>query len=84
MPVNARESIAAEVRAELARQRKSQREVAEAIGMEQPNLQLRLAGKRPFRAEELAALAEVFGVPVGRFYGEAPVPAVVGESGSAA
>jgi transcriptional regulator with XRE-family HTH domain len=70
MAPNVRESIAAEVRAELARQRRSQRDVAEAIGMEQPNLQLRLAGKRPFRAEELAALAEHLGVSVGQFYGE--------------
>lgn len=66
-----RERIAAEIRAELAERRMTQREVAALIGMSQPVLQLRLVGKRPFRAEELAKLAEVLDVPVARFYGEA-------------
>ena len=57
MENDVRAMIAAEVRAELARQRKTQREAAAALDMTQPALQLRLSGQRAFRAEELAVLA---------------------------
>ena len=67
MPTDVRQHIAAEVRAELARQNKTQREIAEVLGLPQPSVQLRLAGKRSFRAEELAKLAESLGVPVSQF-----------------
>lgn len=67
MPNTARDAIAAEVRAELARQNKTQRDVAEAIDMAQPVVSLRLQGKRSWRAEELARLAEWLDVPVSRF-----------------
>lgn len=66
-PVTDRERIAAEVRAELARQNKTQRQVAELVGMTQQALQVRLAGTRSFRAEEITLLAEKLGVPVDRF-----------------
>lgn len=66
-PVTDRQRIAAEVRAEIARQSKTQREVAELVGMAQQALQLRLAGSRSFRAEEISKLAEVLGVPVEQF-----------------
>jgi transcriptional regulator with XRE-family HTH domain len=68
----ARDAIAAEVRAEVARQQKSQREIGEILGLPQPSVQLRLKGERAFRAEELAALAAALGVPVERFF---PAPA---------
>jgi len=71
MPANVRDSIAAEVRAELARQGKTQRDIAAVLDLPQPSVQLRLAGKRSFRAEELAKLAEALGVPVSRFIPEA-------------
>lgn len=61
-------AIAAEVRAELARQQKSQRDVAAILGLPQQSIQMRLAGKTPFRAEELAILAEGLGVPISRFF----------------
>jgi transcriptional regulator with XRE-family HTH domain len=67
-----RDAIAAEVRAEIARQGKTQREVAALIDLPQPSLQLRLKGDRPFRAEELVKLAEAFGVPADRFLPEPP------------
>ena len=57
MANDVRGKIAAEVRAELARQCKSQREAAAALEMTQPSLQLRLSGQRAFRAEELAVIA---------------------------
>jgi transcriptional regulator with XRE-family HTH domain len=70
-----RDRIAAEVRAELARQGKTQREVGDLIGMTQQSLGLRLAGTRSFRAEEITKLAEVLGVPASRFL---PVDAEAG------
>lgn len=72
--VTDRDRIAAEVRAELGRQGKTQRQVAELVGMTQQSLALRLAGTRSFRAEEIALLAEKLGVPVDRFL-SAPSPA---------
>lgn len=63
----ARDAIAAEVRAEVARQQKSQREIGEILGLPQPSVQMRLKGNTPFRAEELVMLAEAFGVSVDHF-----------------
>lgn len=62
-----REQIAGEVRAELARQRITQRDLAEALDMVQPALQLRLSGQRSFRAEELVQVAGALNVPVAQF-----------------
>lgn len=62
-----RQAIAAEVRAELARQQKTQRDLASDIGMAQQALQLRLTGSRAFRAEELVAIAAALDVRVERF-----------------
>lgn len=63
----ARQTIATEVRAELARQSKTQRDVGEILGLPQSAVQLRLSGQRPFRAEELVVLANSLSVPVERF-----------------
>jgi len=65
--VTERDRIAAEVRAELGRQGKTQREVADLLDMTQQSFHLRLAGTRSFRAEEITKLAEVLGVPASRF-----------------
>lgn len=62
------------VRAELARQKMSQREAAEKLGMSKQAFGIRMSGARSFRAEELADLAAVLGVPVSRFFPE-PVTA---------
>lgn len=59
-----RQAIAAEIRAEMARQQITQRDLAAKVGMFQQALQIRLAGVRSFRAEELAAIAQALGVPV--------------------
>lgn len=64
----AREAIAAKVRGAVAEHGKSQREVAEILGLSQPVIQLRLKGKRAFRADELAKLATALGVPVENFF----------------
>jgi transcriptional regulator with XRE-family HTH domain len=63
----ARDAIAAEVRAELARQGKTQREVGEIINLPQASVFMRLKGRRPFRGEELVLLAAWLKVPVERF-----------------
>lgn len=65
-------AIAAEVRAELARQQRTQRWAANVLKLPQPSVQLRLIGKRPFRAEELVTLAAALGVPSAQFL---PTPA---------
>lgn len=62
-----RKAIAAEVRAELARQSKTQRELGAALGLPQSSIHLRLVGERPFRGEELAMMAAWLDVPVERF-----------------
>jgi transcriptional regulator with XRE-family HTH domain len=70
-----RKRIAAEIRAEIARQKKTQRDVAAMLGMTLPSIQFRLSGERSFRAEEIAALAEKLGVPVDQFLSAAADPA---------
>lgn len=67
MPTDVRASIAAEVRAELARQHKTQREVAAVLGLDQSSTWQRLRGSRSFRAEELAAIAAWLEVPAAQF-----------------
>lgn len=62
-----RQRIAAEILAEIARQKKTQREVAAMLGMTLPSIQFRLSGERSFRAEEIATLAEKLRVPVTQF-----------------
>lgn len=62
-----RKAIAAEVRAELARQNKTQRELGSVLGLPQSSIQLRLTGSRPFRGEELAMMAGWLHVSVERF-----------------
>jgi transcriptional regulator with XRE-family HTH domain len=59
--------VAAEVRAEVARQAVTQERVAGILGVAQPNVSRRLNGKQPFDTDELDKLADAFGVPVDRF-----------------
>lgn len=62
------EEIGANVRGEMARRQVRQQEVAARLGLTQPAVSARMAGRTPFRAGELAQLAELLGVPVARFY----------------
>lgn len=64
--------VACEVRAEMARQRMTQRDVAAVLGISQPQVTARLQGRVEFRTSELDRLAEAFGVPVTNFF---PAPA---------
>jgi transcriptional regulator with XRE-family HTH domain len=69
----ARHAIAAEVRAEIGRQGKTGRELAELTGLGRDGTAARLRGDMPFRAEELVLIADVLGVSAEQF-----VPASVG------
>jgi transcriptional regulator with XRE-family HTH domain len=62
-----RSHLASEVRAEMARQSKTQRDLAAVIDVDQGSAGLRLRGERAFRAEELVLVAQWLGVPVARF-----------------
>jgi hypothetical protein len=66
---NTRDRIAAEVRAELARQQKAQKDLIEFMGLPQPSVSLRLNGTRSFRAEELVDIADWLGVTVDHLAG---------------
>lgn len=60
-------SVAAEVRAELARRNIGRTETAERLGISRTALWSRLRGETPFGLAELAALAEWWGVPLAQF-----------------
>jgi transcriptional regulator with XRE-family HTH domain len=77
MPVSRSEHVAAEVRAEVARQRISQQVLAEKLAMSEGQVSFRLNGHVEFKVSELLAIAEVLGVPVTRFLPE-PAPAAAG------
>lgn len=71
--------VAEEVRAQLARKRRSARSVAVQLGWQQTYLARRVTGETPFTIDDLAALAGVLGVPVTSFFGDVRTP---GWSGS--
>ncbi len=58
------EIVAAEVRAEMGRQRKSQDDLADVLGIARSVISLRLNGHRPFKLAEVELLADYFGVPL--------------------
>lgn len=62
-----RRAIAAEVRAEMARQNKSLRDLADALNLSHQSLAVRVRGDVAFRSDELVLLASALGVPVGEF-----------------
>lgn len=61
-PRTLRELVAAEVRAQLARQQISQQELAKAIGLSQASISERLRGKTPFTTDDLERIADALGV----------------------
>lgn len=64
-------SIAAELRAETARQKLSGRELARQMDRHQLWVARRLKGEVPISADELRQFAYTLGKPVSQFYGEA-------------
>ncbi len=67
MSVSLTATVAAEVRAEMARQRRSQRQVADALGVSGTYVWRRLTGQVPFDLAELEAVAAYLGRPVAHF-----------------
>jgi len=64
-------SVAASVRAELARAGVSGRQLAKDLGWSAGKTHRRLAGSEPFRIDELVQVAEHLGIPVATFLPEA-------------
>lgn len=54
--------VAANIRAEVARRRIPQRVLAEALGLKQQSVSMRLSGKTPIDLNELGIIARVLGV----------------------
>lgn len=62
------ETVAANTRAELARQRVRHQDVAAALGLSQQAASRRLNGEVPFDSNELPILAEMLGLEVADLY----------------
>jgi transcriptional regulator with XRE-family HTH domain len=67
MAVTYSDSVAAELRAEIARQRRTQGELALALGWTQQYLSRRLTGKTPLSVDDVEGLARVLGIPLSEF-----------------
>ena len=66
--IDARQSVAAEVRAVLARKRISVRKAARLLGVGQSWLHRRVIGEIPFDVGEICALADLLETPVEKFF----------------
>lgn len=64
MAISMAHRVAAEVRAELARQRRTQADLASALGMSPQAVGRRLSGEHPFDVVELGRAADWLGVPL--------------------
>jgi transcriptional regulator with XRE-family HTH domain len=62
------QAVAGEVRAWLARRKRSGRSAAAELGWTEPYLSRRLTGSVPFDVADLSALADLVGVPVETFF----------------
>lgn len=69
-PTDARQKIAANVRAEAARKRRTQADLAGLLGITQQAMSRRFHGHTPFTADEMAVIASDLGVPVSALIGE--------------
>ncbi|QLQ37951.1 helix-turn-helix domain-containing protein [Micromonospora robiginosa] len=72
MRKNIAEHISSEVRAELARQRRPQRDIADVLGISVNQVSERIRGDVEWRVSELVAVADLLGVPLIQFL---PAPA---------
>lgn len=62
--------VAATVRAELARHRKTQAGLARALGLQRTSIHRRITGEQAWRIDELHVVAGYLGVPVASLLGE--------------
>lgn len=60
-PDSLRLTVAAEVRAAMARRNCTQAELAAALNLSQPSVSVRLTGQQPWTVDELAAAARYLG-----------------------
>jgi transcriptional regulator with XRE-family HTH domain len=67
MPDSIRDHVAGVLRAEIARLRLTQREVAARCGRSQPWVTYRLAGQRSCSVDDLGLLAKALGIPISKF-----------------
>jgi transcriptional regulator with XRE-family HTH domain len=58
------ETVAANVRAEMARRRVTQADLAELLNVSQQAISRRVSGRTAFGLDDLAKLADHFGVPL--------------------
>ncbi|MCV7186995.1 helix-turn-helix domain-containing protein [Mycolicibacterium thermoresistibile] len=65
--------VAANVRAEMARTKRTQSALAHSIGMKQQALSRRLSGRTPFTVDEIAEIARCLDVPVAALFATEPV-----------
>lgn len=65
------QTVAANVRAEMARRHHSQNSLAVLIGMRQQALSRRLSGQTAFTIDEIAAIAAILNVRITDLVGEA-------------
>jgi transcriptional regulator with XRE-family HTH domain len=70
-PSSATQRVAANVRAEAARQQRSGVNLAKALGWSQAATSRRLSGHVPFDVNELEAIASLLAVPLSDLIGEA-------------
>ena len=64
MPQTLSGHVAANIRAELARQRRPQSELVTLLGLSPSAVSRRLSGQQSFELDEVEAIAGLFGVPV--------------------
>lgn len=64
------EQVAATIRAEVARHRITHLQIAERLDVTQATVSRKLSGKQAFTLNEVAAVADLLGLPVGALYGE--------------
>jgi transcriptional regulator with XRE-family HTH domain len=69
------DTITREIRAEMGRQRLTQREIAEQHGISRTQISRRFAGLIEFKPSELEKIADYLGVPVTQFVGAEPATA---------
>lgn len=72
MGTNHRDTVAANVRAEVARRRARQTDLAALLGISQQAMSRRLTGEVAFDVDELQALASHLEVPASELLGEVP------------
>ena len=64
------EQVGANIRAELARQKKTQAQLADVWGLNQASVSKRMAGTVPVAVTEVAKVADWLGVPMSRLMGD--------------